>query len=468
MRASSEVLEGNRIKLSVEVDESELEEAVNETVRRLQREVRVPGFRPGKVPRRLLETRLGPKVIREEVIRDSLPEYYAQAVEEAALDTIAAPEIDITSGEEDGPLAFDAVVEVRPRASIAGYEGLQIELPSPVASDEEVEHRLDRLREQFAELQEVDRPAHAGDVVTIDVSATRGGESAEDLSTTDFVYELGSNMVAPGMDDELMGAKAGDIVDVEAPDAPGGAATLKVLVKLVREKILPEADDEWASEASEFDTVEELRADLRKQLDHLRRLQANFVLRENVVTELAKLVDIDPPGTLVEQELERLQASFANRLAERKIQLDQYLGATDQTAEQLVADLRQQAVEQVRVDLALRALAEAEQIEVTDGDLSAEITAYAQSIGRPVTQVARQFAEGGTLERLRSEIRNSKAVAWLVEHVDVVDEQGIPMDRTLLLEQDGAPADTEPVAVSASDGDTVESGEPRQTEEEQA
>lgn len=452
MRSSSEVLEGNKVKLSVEVDEEELEGAVNETVRRLQREVRVPGFRPGKVPRRLLEARLGTKAIREEVIRHSLPDYYAQAVEEQQLDTIAAPEIDITAGEEDGPFAFDAVVEVRPKVSVAGYEGLQVELPAPVASDEEVQKRLDALRENFAELREVGRPVQEGDVVTIDITASRHGEPVDDLSMTDYVYEIGTGMVAPGVDEALAATKVGDIVEVDAEEASGGTLSLKVLVKLVREKVLPEATDEWASEASEFDTLAELEADVRNHLDMVRKMQANFVLREGAVAELAKLVEGEMPETLVDQELARLQEAFLRRLAEQKATLEEYLAATGQDEAALVADLRAQAVEDVRADLAKRALADALEIEVSEDDMAEEISAYAASLGRPVERVARQFAESGALERLRSEIRNAKAVAWLVEHVAVVDEQGNPMDRALLGERQ-APADSE-----AASGEPAEAG----------
>ncbi len=466
MRSSAEVLEGNKVKLSVEVDEDELGKAVTETLKRLQREVRVPGFRPGKVPVRLLETRLGPKAIREEVIRQSLPEYYAQAVEDAALDTIASPEIDITSGEEGGPLGFDAVVEVRPKVSVAGYEGLQVTLPSIEVKKEEVDERIDRLREQFAQLNDVERPVASGDVVTIDVSATRGGEPVDDLSTTDFVYEVGSEMVAPGLDQKLGGVKAGEIVEVEAPDAQGGAATLKVLVKQVREKVLPEADDEWASEASEFDTLAELRADVERQLSMMRRLQARLVFREAALAELAKLVQDEMPETLVNQELEHLQGHFVERLSERKIKLEQYLEATGQDVEQLVEEMRQQATEQVRVDLALRALADAEELQATDDDLAREIAAYASSVGRPPAEVAARFAENSVLERLRSDIRNQKAAAWLTEHVEIVDEQGNPMDRAALL-SDEAPEGGEagqetPVAEGSA---TVESGQDGSEEE---
>ena len=469
MRSTAENLEDNKVKLSVEVDEEELEGAVTDTVKRLQREANVPGFRPGKVPRRVLEVRLGSKAIREEVIRHSLPEYYAQAVEDADLDTIAAPEIAITSGEDDGPLAFDAVVEIRPKVSVAGYEGLQITLPPLEADEEEIDGQVNRLREQFAQLNDVERSARTGDVVTIDVTGTRDGEPVDELSTSDFVYEVGSGMVAPGVDEKLVGTKAGDIVEVAADDAPGGAANLKVLVKLVREKVLPAADDDWASEASEFETLEELRQDLRTRLNTIRLLQARRALQESVIAELAKLVDEAIPETLVNQDLDQQQNRFLRGLADSKLSLEQYLQITGQDVDQLVAGLREKATEQVRADLALRALADAEEIEVTDEDLAAEIAVYAASLDQPVAAVARQFAEGGGLERLRSEIRNSKAVTWLVEHVEVVDEQGNPMDRALLLAQEGESEDPESSETAEFDSDraTVEDAAPSETEEEE-
>ncbi len=467
MRSSAEELEGNKVKLSVEVGEDELEEAVSKTVRRLQREVRVPGFRPGKVPRRLLESRLGPKVIREEVIRQSLPEYYAEAVEEAALDPIAPPDIDITAGEEGGPLAFEALVEVRPQVSVAGYEGLQVTLPSIEVAEEDVTERIDRLREQFAQLNDVERAARTGDVVTVDVTGTRGGAPAEDLSTTDFVYEVGSQMVAPGLDEKLAGAKAGEIVEVEAPDAPGGAASLKVLVKQVREKVLPDPDDDWASEASEFDTIAELRADIERQMRRMRRLQARLALRESAIAALSGLVQEEMPETLVNQELEHLQGHFLEQLSERKVRLEHYLEATGQDAEQLVGEMRSQAIEQVRADLALRALSVAEDLQATDEDLASEIASYAASVGRSPSEVAAQFAENAVLERLRSEIRSQKAVTWLIEHVEIVDEQGNPMDREALLSDEEASAAAAPdeEAPLPSEAATVGGGQDESEEE---
>ncbi len=454
MRSTAEVLEGNKVKLSIEVDEEELNAATADTFKKLQREITVPGFRPGKVPRRLIEVRLGGKAIREEVIRNALPDYYAKAVEEAALDTIAAPQIDITSGEDEGPLAFDAVVEVRPRVSIAGYEGLLVTLPSPVATDEEIDAQIDRMREQFAELSEVERPARDGDVVTVDVQALRNGEPVEDLSMFDFAYEVGSGLLVEGADEALRGAKAGDILEIEATDAPGGHATLKLLAKQVREKVLPEANDEWASDASEFDTLSELRGDLTRRLTGLRRLQARLALQDEAVKALAALVSDEMPATLVAEATQSLVENFMRRLEERKVSLDQYLEAINKDAEALIEEFKSEAAEQVRADLALRALAEVEGIEVGDDELASEIARMAVEMNRTPRDVARQIAEGAGLERVRSQLRYSKSVEWLVEHVEVVDEQGNPMDRALLLEGDESPKEA-----ADADGEASESGE---------
>ena len=459
MRSTSEALEGNRVKLTVEVDEEELRGAVDETMRRLQKEVAVPGFRPGKVPRRLLEVRLGAQAIRAEVIRHALPDYYAQAVEEADIDTIAAPEIDITSGEDAGALAFDAVVEVRPKVSVAGYEGLVVTIPSLEPTEPEIAARVDRLREQFAELSEVERPARDGDLVTVDVHGVRGGEVADGLSADDFVYEVGTGGIADGADEQLRGKKAGDIVEVDAPHLQGGAGKLRLLVKQVREKVLPEANDEWASDASEFDTFEELRTHLAAGLTSLKKLEARLILRERAVEALTELVAEEMPATLVAAEAERAREALAHRLAERNLTIDQYLEASGQDPNDLEAEFERQAASQVRVDLALRALADAEGIVVDDQDLAAQIERLASQTNQDARSLATRLARSGGLEQLRSDVRNEKAVAWLVNSVDIVDEQGAPMDRTLLLEAVGSEEDAAVGADAEVTGGDVEAAQ---------
>jgi trigger factor len=456
MRSTSEALEGNRVKLTVEVDEEELRGAVDETFRRLQKEVSVPGFRPGKVPRRLLEVRLGAEAIRAEVIRHALPDYYAQAVEEADLDTIAAPEIDITSGENTGALAFDAVVEVRPKVSIAGYQGLVVTVPSLEPTELEIDARIDRLREQFAELNEVERPARDGDLVTVDVQGVRDGNVADGLSADDFVYEVGTGGIVDGADEALRGKKAGDIVEVDAPQLQGGAGKLRLLVKQVREKVLPEANDEWASDASEFDTLEELREDLANRLTRLKKLEARFIVRERAIEALAELVSDEMPATLVAVEAQATRDTLARRLAERGMTIDQYLETMSQAPEELAAEFERQAVSQVRVDLALRALADAEEIVVDDQDLAARIERLASETSQDARSLATRLARTGGLEQLRSDVRNEKAVEWLT---DLVDEQGAPMDRTLFLEAVGSEEETavaEDAGLTGGDDDAAE------------
>jgi trigger factor len=437
MRATAEIIEGNRVKVSVEVPEEELELAEEETLKRLQREARVPGFRPGKVPRRLLMQRLGPKALRDELLRERLADYYQSAIDDTELDAISAPEIDITAGEESGPLSFDAVVEVRPKVSIAGYEGLVVTIPPLEASDEEVESDIDRLRDQFGTLQEVGRPAIDRDHLTLNVSATRDGEPVEGLSADDFVYELGSDGLVPGADEALRGAKPGDIFDLDVPDARGGPAQVRILVKEVREKMVPAADDAWAEEASEFETIEELRSDLRTRITDLKRRRARAVLPELAVDALAELVGDDMPETLVNRDLERRMGELNAYLEARGIGFDVYCEATGKTAEDVIAELTTAAGAAVRADLALRALVATEEMEVSDEDVEAEIIAMADRQRKSPREVVRGLERSGQLPELRSEMRKAKAVTWLVEHVGVVDDQGNPVDRTALFDDGG-------------------------------
>ena len=333
MKAVVEPLEGNKVKLSVEVDEQEFEKAIDAAFRKIAREVRIPGFRPGKAPRRILEARLGKETGRSEALRDALPDYYSQALRDHDVDAIAPPEIDITAGREAGPLTFDAVVEVRPQLQLAGYEGLRVEIPSPTVSAEEIDAQVDRLRGNFAQLAEVGRPARDGDNLTIDLKGTRDGQDVPGLTINDFLYELGSGTVLPELDVRLQGGRPGDILAFDA-DLPDGPVALKLLVKDVKEKVLPEVTDEWASESSEFDTVAELRADIEKQVGLVKRVQAAMALRNGALEALVELVDGDPPPALVDSEVERRVHDLQHRLEAQRATVEQYLEAIGQTPEQ--------------------------------------------------------------------------------------------------------------------------------------
>ncbi|MHB1930032.1 MAG: trigger factor [Acidimicrobiales bacterium] len=454
MKTIVEPLEGNKVKLSIEVDEQEFERSVDAAFRKIAREVRIPGFRPGKAPRRIIEARLGAGSGRAEALRDSLPDYYAQALREQEVDAIAPPEIDITAGEDSGPVAFDAVVEVRPHVKLAGYQGLRVTVPNPVVADADVEAQVDRLRGNFGELSPVDRPALGGDNLVIDLSASRDGEPVPGLSADDFLYELGSGSVLPELDDRLRGARTGDILAFDAA-LPDGPVSLKVLVKDVKEKLLPEATDDWASEASEFDTVEELRADIRGRLQAVRRVEGVYAWRNGVLEALIELVDIDPPEPLVQGEFERRAHDFAHRLESQGVTISQYLRATGQDEQDVVAGLRAEAVPAVKADLALRAVADAEGTDVTEEEIDAEVARLATAYGQKPEALRANLQRAGQMPAVRSDLKKSKALEWLVEHVELVDPDGQPVDRSLLAPEARGEPDTAEQAPTAA----PESGE---------
>jgi trigger factor len=432
MRSNVEPLEGNKVKLSVEVDEAELETAIDAAFRKIAQEVRLPGFRPGKAPRKLLENRLGVAAGREQAFQDALPEWYSAAVIEHDVDVIAPPEIDITAGREDGPLAFDAVVEVRPTVSVPGYGGLRVELERPAVADEEIDAQIDRMRQVEATLATVERPAIEGDAVTVDIAGTLDGEAQDGLTADDYSYTVGSGAITPEVDEALTGSKAGDILEVEAshPD-PEETRQLKfrILVKEVQETVLPEVTDEWAAGASDFETVEELREDLANRMSAVRRAQAQMALREKVGEALAQLVEEEIPEPLVAAEMQQRIQDLAMRLQAQGMQLEQWLAMSGEDPQTFTDQLKETAATSVKVDLALRAVVAAEGIEVADDDLEEELASVAQRVGAPVDEVREQFERGGQISAVRSDIAKRRALEWLLERVEVVDTEGQPIDR---------------------------------------
>ncbi len=435
MRATAAPEEGNKVRLSVEIDEAEIDRALEEVVRRLAREVRVPGFRPGKVPRRVIEARMGgPAALRGEAIREALPDFYAQAVSDTDLDPIDRPDIDITSGGESGTVAFDAVVLVRPSVAIPGFQGLEVTIPSLDVTDEEVGEQLDRLRATSGELVEVGRPARDRDQVTVDLHGTRSGatgdDASRDLDATDFLYEVGSGGVAPELDEHLRGARPGDIFHFTSPVGPEDEpVSFQVLVKEVKELVLPEVTDEWAAEASEFTTVDELTTDLRARLRERHVARARFALEQRAVDALVELVTEEIPPQLVDEEFRERVHDLGHRLDAQGIGVAEFVRATGQNEKEFLDGLRESALRSVKADLALRALADAESIEVTDEEVDEELAEMAQRLEMDVDQVRDQLERSGRLSTVRSDRRKAKALRWLVDHVELVGDDGEPVSR---------------------------------------
>jgi len=434
METTVEALEDNKVRLKVAVPASEFEAAIDAAFRKLAREVRIPGFRPGKAPRRLLEAHFGKEVAREQALRDAVPDYYTRAVQAEELDTIAPPELEITAGQEDGDVEFDAVVEVRPQVEIEGYDALTITIDDPTVGDEEIDAQIDQLRERFADLEESTAPLSKGDYAQLNIKGYIHDEEIPGLTVSDFLYEVGSELVVPKLDTELEGKRPGDMLKFndELParwgDRAGQEVAFQVMVKETKRKVLPEASDEWVREASEFDTLADLRADIRRRMENVRKIQAHLAVRDKALQAVGAKVAIEIPEPLVQEEVERRLHSLLHRLEEQGATVEQYLAATDLTQDQLIADVRLEATKAVRADLALRAVVTAEQIVPTDDEVEAEIARLAEKTGRKPAQLKKEIERGGGLQAVRSELARGKALQFLVDHATVVDEEGKPVD----------------------------------------
>lgn len=434
MNSTVEPLEDNKVKLSVSVEEAEFESEIDAAFKRIAMEVNLPGFRRGKAPRRILEARIGLAPAREEALREALPKYYAEAVTSNDVDVIAAPELEITGGQDEGDVSFEAVVEVRPVVTVAGYDGLRVTMPSPVPTDHEIDAQLERMRSFDATVETVDRAAEEGDTVVIDIVGTLDGEEQDGLTTDDYNYEVGSGIITPEVDEHLTGASAGDELDFDAthPDEDEERQLhFTITVKEVKARVLPELTDEWASENSDFDTVDELRADFVERMTTVRRAQGASQLQEKVAEALAELVTDELSEALVSGELNGRLQDLAMRLQAQGMGLEQYLMMTGRSQEQLLDELRESAQTSARVDLALRAVAAAEGIECTDEDLDAEIEEVARRVGEKPKKVLAQLDRNDQLPAVRSDIKKRKALEWLLDHVEIVDENGDPVDRSL-------------------------------------
>ena len=443
VNSTVETLEDNKVKVSVTVDETEFEDDLNAAFKRIAQEVNLPGFRRGKAPRKLLEARIGLGPAREEALREALPKYYSDAVVEHDVDVIAAPELDITEGQEEGPITFEAIVEVRPVVTIAGYDGLKVTMPSPEPDAEEIDAQIDRMRSLDATVETVERPAEEGDTVVIDIVGTLDGEEQDGLTTDDYNYEIGSGVITPEVDEQLTGASAGDELDFDAthPDEDEERQLhFAISVKEVKAKVLPELTDEWAQENSEFETVDEMKADLVERMTTVRKAQGAQQLQEKVAEALAALVTDDLPEALINGELNGRLQDLGMRLQAQGMGLEQYLMMTGRSQEQLLDELRENAETSARVDLGLRAIVVAEGIECTEEELDAEIEEVAERVGEKPEKVRQQLDQNDQLPAVRSDIKKRKALEWLLDNVEIVDENGESVDRSIY-EPPADPAD---------------------------
>jgi trigger factor len=430
VRSTLEPVEPTKVKINVVVEPDELGPAIERTARRLSREVKVPGFRKGKVPRPVLEARIGrDALIAEAIEHEAVPEFYAKALEELGVEPLSRGRVEPPDYKDGQPLEFSATVEVKPAIDLPSYRGVEVERPELEVTDEHLGTQLDQLRERFAQLEVIGRPIAKGDFAQIDLRATRHSQEIAELTRTDFLYEVGSGTVVPKLDEQLEGARKGDILRFNdtLPEAAGELAgqevTFTVLVKEAKSKVLPALDDDFAQEASEFDTLDELKAHLRERLEEAASAQSRSELETRVLEAYLGQVDVALPETLVNDELQYRASRLVQQLSLMGISLEQYLQGAETTKEQLEADLRAQAERAVKAQLVLEAVAAAEGMETSDEEVEAEIGKQAQRMGREPEDV-RKVLGARRDGVIRGDILRTKALEFLVENADVAARQG--------------------------------------------
>jgi len=434
MHATYAPVDDHTVKLQVQVDDEEMAKALDDAAASLSRQVSIKGFRKGKVPKSVLIAHLGgPEALRAEAIRTSLPDFYAHAVADTLIDPIGQPDITITGGEDDGPLSFDANVEIRPEVAVSGYRDLRVSIASPYVSDDEVDAQIDRFRETDAVLNDVDRPIVSGDLVTLDLRVTQIATGAEPLELTDYMYTVGSGSITEGVDELMLGLRAGEDLKVNGSQEMGVVATYEMHLKQVKERELPELTDEWVQENTEWTSVAEMRDNVVTQLRRRRIVEAQLSQRDNTLVALSELVpEVQVPETLIVAETNERLHDLGHRLGQQNLNLETFLSVTNQSSDDLLATLRRDAVRAVRVDLAMRALVREESLEPTEEEIEEELVKTAEAMGSTPEVLRRNLRDTGRVVAFNAEVAKIKASRWLNEHVTYVDPTGVEIDPELL------------------------------------
>jgi trigger factor len=433
MNTTLEDVDKHKVKLTVEVPPEEAKPVLDLAYRHIAGRVNVPGFRKGKVPRKIIDAQVGRPTVLQEFLEHALHDFYLGAIREHELAPIADPDFDeVDVGDIEGKgFRFTATVEVRPRLAFeeGDYKGLRIERPAFEVSESEVDDQLERLRDRFAELEPVGRPALKGDYVMADIHAYVHEQEIPEASGQGILYEVGSDQIVPELDREIEGKRKGDILKLNAklPEAFGDRAgqevTFQVLLKEVKAKKLPTLDDEFARTASEFDSLDDLRADVREKLGKLKEAAVEGALRDRALDALMAKVDVDLPERLVDAETESRVRGTQERAERQGVSLDQVLEASGVDELQFRSDARAHALRAIKADLALEAVARAEGIRVTDEELDGAIRDIATQLGRDPREIRRSLERSGQITSLAGDIIRDKALNLVVESAEVVEEE---------------------------------------------
>jgi len=419
----------SRVRVEAEVAPAEVERRLQQAARKLGNQLKVPGFRKGKVPPPVVIRRLGREYVLDEALRESLGAWYVDAIDVSGIAPVGEPDINVGDLPDAGaPLAFSIEIGVRPIAKLGSYKGIEVERREPSADDEAIDAEVERLRERLATLETVERAAEVGDHIVMDYLGKLDGEPFPGGEGRDQLLELGSGRLIPGFEEQLVGAKAGDerLVEVSFPDEYGAAelagkpATFDVTVSEVKTKRLPELDDDFASDAAGFDTLAELREDIATRIKDQEQNNIEREFERDTLDAVAAGSKIDVPHQLVHARAHEMVEETMSSLARQGISKEMYLQISGQNEEELAHGAEEEAEQTLRREAVIAAIVEAEKIEPSDEDVLEELQPTAEREKSTPEKLLKRLDENGRLGRLRAELANRKAVEWLVEQAKPV------------------------------------------------
>jgi len=419
--------EKNTVLLKIEVPADRFNKAVDEAYKRIANQLVIPGFRKGKVPKTVIDSRVGKESVQEEALQNALPIYYVEALKEADVEPVDQPDIDMVQAEEGKPLIFTAKVKTKPEVKLGEYKGIEAEKPSAEATEEDIDQQVDAIRNNFASLEPVEgRPTKEGDFALINFEGFVGDEPFEGGSAEDYLLEIGSQTFIPGFEEQLVGMNKGEIKDIMVTfpedygneQLAGKEARFRVLLKEIKEKKLQELNDDFAKQVG-FDTIDELRADIKNKINEVKQKYANAEVKGEIVSKVTNAAEVEVHDVMIEQELDDMMEDFSSDVQRQGLDLNKYLEMTGMTEESLRADWRDKAEERVKGRLVMEAIAEAENIEATPEEVDNEIKKAAEATGRDFEEVKQIFQMKGTTGSLKKRILIGKTIDWLTENANI-------------------------------------------------
>jgi trigger factor len=454
VKSTVEPVSPTKVRLVVEVPFEELKPSLDAAYKSIAQQITVPGFRKGKVPPQVIDQRIGRGPVLEEAINDALPKLYTRAVQDNKVKAIGQPDVDVTEFNDKESLQFTADVEVRPELTLPDLDGIEASVADVAVRDEDVEEQVRALQERFGSLNPVERAVQDGDYVTIDLSASKNGEPVEEAQAAGLSYQVGSGNLLEGLDEAVTGLSAGESKTFQTQlvggELKGDDVDVTVTVSAVKEQELPEFDDEFAQTASEFDTADELTADLRSRLERGKRLEQAGEARDAVLEKILTLVDVPVPEKLLEDEVAARRENLEHQLGHAGMSFEQFLEGDETTADEFEDDLKKRAEDAIKAQFVLDLIAEQQELSVNDAELTEHIVRHAQRAGVGPDQFAQHAVENNLVPSLVSEVVRGKALAHLVENAKVTDASGNVVELKAL-QPDGTYADPAAADPAAAD-----------------